>query len=105
MNIGFISTRLAGVDGVSLETAKLAKVLEEAGHHCFYCAGELQESLTGKRLVSRMHFHDPEIQAINNQAFKLGADPTLFQKIYLLAEHLRQEIETFSQDFNHDVIV
>ena len=28
-NVGFISTRLAGTDGVSLETAKWAKVFEE----------------------------------------------------------------------------
>ena len=41
LNIGFISTRLYGVDGVSLETDKWAEVLESAGHHCFYFAGKL----------------------------------------------------------------
>jgi mannosylglucosylglycerate synthase len=41
-NIGFISTRLAGVDGVSLETKKLVDVLTEMGHQCYYCAGELE---------------------------------------------------------------
>ena len=61
MNIGFVSTRLAGVDGVSLETAKLAKVMEETGHQCFYCAGELEASLTGKRLVPKMHFQMEEL--------------------------------------------
>jgi hypothetical protein len=40
-NIGFISTRLAGTDGVSLETAKWAEILEEMGYACFYFPGEL----------------------------------------------------------------
>ena len=30
--IGFVATRLAGTDGVSLETFKLAHVLERMGH-------------------------------------------------------------------------
>ena len=40
-NIGFISTRFAGTDGVSLETKKWARVLEKERFHCFYFAGEL----------------------------------------------------------------
>lgn len=39
-DIGFISTRIAGTDGVSLETEKWAEVLEDLGHTCFYFAGE-----------------------------------------------------------------
>ena len=39
--IGFISFRFAGTDGVSLESAKWAEVLERNGHSCFYLAGEL----------------------------------------------------------------
>jgi hypothetical protein len=40
-NIGFISTRLAGTDGVSLETAKWADVFEGERFSCFYFTGEL----------------------------------------------------------------
>ena len=39
--IGIVSTRLAGTDGVSLETAKWAAVLERLGYSCFWLAGEL----------------------------------------------------------------
>ena len=42
-NIGFVSTRFAGTDGVSLEAAKWAEVLDEAGHRCFWFAGELDK--------------------------------------------------------------
>ena len=38
--IGFVSTRLAGTDGVSLETSKWVTVLERLGHTCFYFAGQ-----------------------------------------------------------------
>ena len=41
MRIGFISTRLNGTDGVSLEVEKWAVVLRRLGHDVFYCAGEI----------------------------------------------------------------
>ncbi len=43
-NVGFISTRLAGTDGVSLETEKWADVFENEGFRCFYFAGELDRT-------------------------------------------------------------
>ena len=49
--IGFVSTRFAGTDGVSLETAKWAEVLEGLGHTCFYFAGELDRPQERSRLV------------------------------------------------------
>ena len=39
LNIGFISFRFAGTDGVSLETSKWAEVLEDKGHTCYYFSG------------------------------------------------------------------
>ena len=39
-NIGFVSTRFAGTDGVSLESSKWAKVFEDNGFSCFWFAGE-----------------------------------------------------------------
>lgn len=44
MNIGFVSVRFAGLDGVSLEAAKLAAVLFAAGHDIYWFAGELDPS-------------------------------------------------------------
>ena len=44
LNIGFVSTRFAGIDGVSLESSKWAEVLEDLGHLCFWFAGELAEN-------------------------------------------------------------
>ncbi len=34
-NIGFVSTRFAGIDGVTLESSKWADVFEKNGYNCF----------------------------------------------------------------------
>ena len=39
--VAFVSTRIAGTDGVSLEIAKWADVLERWGVECYYFAGEV----------------------------------------------------------------
>ncbi len=41
LNAGMVSTRLAGTDGVSLETEKWVQVMETEGFSCFYFAGKL----------------------------------------------------------------
>jgi hypothetical protein len=40
-HIGFISTRISGTDGVSLEIEKWAAIMESVRLKCFYFAGEL----------------------------------------------------------------
>jgi glycosyltransferase involved in cell wall biosynthesis len=41
MRIAMVGARFAGLDGVSLEAAKVAEALERVGHHVFWFAGEL----------------------------------------------------------------
>jgi hypothetical protein len=53
--IGFVSTRLAGNDGVSLETFKWAQVLERMGMECYYMAGELETPHDRSLLVPSCH--------------------------------------------------
>ena len=82
MNVGFISTRLAGTDGVSLETAKWATVLRDMGHHVFYCAGELDPGGPPGRLIPEMHFDHPLAAALGARAFgSTTSDPTLLDDI------------------------
>ncbi len=52
-NVGFISTRLAGTDGVSLETKKWADVFESEGYKSFYFAGELDRESLRKHGLAR----------------------------------------------------
>ncbi|MGQ0603848.1 MAG: glycosyltransferase family 1 protein [Anaerolineales bacterium] len=67
--IGFISTRFAGTDGVSLETAKWAAVLEGLGHTCFYFAGQCDRPAERSRVAPEAYYRHPAIDALNNVAF------------------------------------
>jgi len=68
-NIGFISTRIAGTDGVSLEIQKWAEVLERNKYQCFYLAGELDRVEEKSFLVKEAHFEHPLIEHINSDLF------------------------------------
>ncbi|HRQ23567.1 MAG TPA: glycosyltransferase family 4 protein [Anaerolineales bacterium] len=69
-NIGFISTRFAGTDGVSLETTKWADVLERMGHKCFYFCGECDRPDEISYVVPEAFYRHPEIDAINRVAYQ-----------------------------------
>ena len=68
-NIGFISTRFAGTDGVSLEAAKWAVVLERMGHKCFYFAGVCDRPAGVSWVVPEAFYRHPDIDKINQQAY------------------------------------
>ncbi|MES2209697.1 MAG: glycosyltransferase family 4 protein [Chloroflexota bacterium] len=67
--IGFISTRFAGTDGVSLETAKWASTLERIGHTCYYFAGVCDRPPERSRVVPEAFYRHPDIEAINRRAY------------------------------------
>ena len=69
LNIGFVSTRFAGTDGVSLESSKWARVFEDEGHSCFWFAGELSKSEHISLQASQANFKDDQNQWINQQLF------------------------------------
>ena len=68
-NVGFIATRFAGTDGVSLETAKWATVFQRQGFSCFYFAGKLDRPPDCSYLAEEAHFAHPEIKDIYNNCF------------------------------------
>ena len=106
MNIGFVGTRLAGVDGVSLETQKMAQVFEEMGHSTFYCAGELDVHAQPGYLVPGMHFQHATAQRLHDAAFgSIVPDATLFRELYAEADKLRAELETFVSRYDIDLVV
>ncbi|MBW2526206.1 MAG: glycosyltransferase family 4 protein [Deltaproteobacteria bacterium] len=107
MKIGALSTRLAGTDGVSLETAKWADVLERMGHQIFYCAGELDESSRTGRCIPPMHFRDPAAAAVGRRAFESTQelDRPLDEEIERLAQPLLREMERFVADHHIDLLL
>ena len=86
MRIGHISFRLAGSDGVSLESAKLTQILARMGHSSYYFAGELDPLSTANSLIEaniedailvpEAHFTHPEAIWLTKHAFGVySTDP------------------------------
>jgi hypothetical protein len=67
--IGFVSTRFSGTDGVSLETAKWANVLERMGHQCYYFCGECDRPQEQSQVVPEAFYRHPTIDAINQTVY------------------------------------
>jgi mannosylglucosylglycerate synthase len=75
VKIGIAATRLAGVDGVTFETAKWEAVLDGMGHELRLCAGEVDALRYQARLVPPMHFAWPPAERVTAAAFDPDSDP------------------------------
>jgi len=106
LKIGFISTRLAGTDGVSLETKKWVHVLERMGHECFFSGGELETPAERSFLVPEMHFRHPEIGSIYRHCFWNQKRERMFtRKIHSMKELLKDRLQEFVERFDLDLII
>jgi glycosyltransferase involved in cell wall biosynthesis len=99
--IGFVSTRLAGTDGVSLETRKWSNILTGLGHECFYFAGESEWPEERSYVVPEAHFNHPEILALNADLFdNYRRSPHTSQRIQALQWHLKAHLYDFIRTFD-----
>jgi len=105
-HVGFISTRIAGTDGVSLEIGKWAHVMESFGLKCFYFAGELDRSPERSYLVQEAHFTHPDIAEINKKCFGVTVrDRFTTRQIHELKGMLKDHLYAFVERFDIDLIV
>ena len=130
--IGFVSTRFAGTDGVSLETSKWAAVLERMGHTCFYFAGQSDRPADRTRVVPEAYFGHEAIDSISKSAFEdehppvenLAEDvdseqweiyrasftrrfrsPAVTDRIHELRRYLEEEIRAFVRQFDIELLI
>ena len=105
-NIGFISTRFAGTDGVSLEAYKWAEVLEALGHSCCWYAGELDRDPERSFLVPEAHFQNAQNQWVNRQVYgRNGRDGSVTDVIHTLRSHLKSQLHNFVELYKLDLLV
>ncbi len=130
-HIGFISTRFAGTDGVSLEAEKWATVFERLGHKCFYFAGECDRPDNKCMTVPEAFYRHPEIDNLNRQAYSgswvitqearaehpemasLHKDffsiyvrpPQMTRRVNELKEYLKEELYKFAYRYNLEILV
>lgn len=109
MQIGFISTRLNGTDGVSLEVEKWAVILRRMGHELFYCAGELGGYAAGGTLIPQLHFDHQSIIHLSQEAFGEGKakkdGEKLVDNIYASADEMRSPLRHFIRSNHLDLII
>jgi len=105
-NIGFVSVRFAGTDGVSLETAKWAEVFEKEGCQCFYFAGELDRPPERSYLAEEAHFTHPDIRYIYRNCFGVRKrDRKISKKIQQIKRKLKDHLYAFIKKFNINILV
>jgi glycosyltransferase involved in cell wall biosynthesis len=104
--IGIIATRLAGTDGVSLETAKWVKVLNSLGYECFYFTGESDWPEDRTYLLPEAHFKHPDIDLLNHDLFD---DYQRLQKtssaVHKLREHIKIHLHKFIEQFSPNILI
>ncbi|HSM33629.1 MAG TPA: glycosyltransferase family 4 protein [Anaerolineae bacterium] len=108
LHIGFVATRFAGTDGVSLESEKWAVELRAMGHDVFYFAGIVDRPAGQSREVPEAFFGHPDVAAISASVFgaATAARPeSVSRAIDQLSAHLRSELRAFVQDYELDLLL
>ncbi len=118
--IGFISTRFAGTDGVSLETAKWAAVLERIGHNCYYFSGQCDRPDEKCYLVPEAFYRHPTIDGINQTVYAATwgsmhrgrqAHPEIeehhqdFFSVYIRPEKVTKQIQELKEYFKEHLYI
>ena len=105
-NVGFISTRFYGTDGVSLETQKWAHVLEDMGLKCYYLAGQLDVEESRSVLEPLADFRHVEIEQINKECFGNSLRPrAITRKIHDIKHLLKGKIYSFIDKFKIQLLI
>jgi len=105
-NIGFVSTRFSGTDGVTLEASKWANVLRQSGHYHFWFAGMSDRRAERSFLVPEAFFQHEKNRWINERVIgKERRDSIVTDAIYDLKTYLKKQLKEFIQTFNIDLLV
>ncbi len=104
--IGFISTRFAGTDGVSLEAAKWAEALWQDKHVSYWYAGVLDRESSASMCVPEAYFGHPENEWISTQIWgRHTRTHDVTHRIHGLAEYLKSTLYDFVRRFNISILV
>jgi glycosyltransferase involved in cell wall biosynthesis len=104
--IGFVSTRFAGTDGVSLESAKWAKVLWSYEHTSYWYAGLLDRDPSVSYCIPEAHFEHPENLWINQRIWgRHQRDTLVSRRIRDMADYLKTTLYDFRDRFDISILI
>ena len=105
-NVGFVSFRLSGTDGVSLETKKWADIFERNGCTCYYFGGELDAPEERSLVVPEAHFTHPEIRELYETAFSNSKRPReLTAGLHRYRTVIKDALYEFVDRFDVDLLI
>jgi len=105
-NIGFVSTRFAGTDGVSLETEKWSQFFEQIAFNCFYFAGEVDRPPQQSYCVPEAHFQHPAIKEIYRKCFGVQVRKrSTTRRIHEMKEQLKNHLYKFIRKYNINLLI
>lgn len=103
---GFLGTRFAGTDGVSLEVEKWAAVLKELGYHSVYFSGLSDRNPDDCLTVPQAFFDHREIREVQRGAFAgWHRSRELTTEIRRLTELLKDGLYRFIDQFSPDLLI
>lgn len=104
--IAFVSTRLQGTDGVSLETEKWNDVLTELGYETFFFSGLSDWYPDRSRVVPSAYFLQPEVHALHKEIFRDASRRRgLTADVGEIKGGIKAELYKFINDFGVDLLI
>jgi glycosyltransferase involved in cell wall biosynthesis len=104
--IGFISTRFHGTDGVTLEAAKWAAILQAGGANCFWMAGLLDKPEAVSHCDPIAFFNHPSNIDVQRHLFGRTTRPReITDRIHSIKEGLKSSIYQFIERFNLELLI
>jgi len=104
--IGFLGTRFLGNDGVSLESAKWAEILQEFGHKIYWFGGKLDRPPEQSFCIPEAHFDHAENRWINKRILGRHNRTSLVTKrIKDTAEYLKGCIHRFINEYDLTMLI
>ncbi len=104
--IGFVSTRLKGTDGVSLEVRKWAEVLTGLQHECFFFAGESDWPPGRSYVVPEAHFQHPDVLKLSADLFDdYIRTPETSHRVDALKTYLKTHLHRFIKQYSLDLLI
>lgn len=105
-NVGFVSQRISGTDGVSLEISKWAEVLERLGCECFYICGKSDRPGERSFIIEEADFQHSMIREIDRLAFgQQQRERSLSAAIHTLSMHIKEQLYRALDQFEIDLVI
>jgi glycosyltransferase involved in cell wall biosynthesis len=105
MRIAMVGARFAGLDGVSLEAAKVAEALARVGHHVFWFAGELGPEFIPGVVFAPASFDHPANVELQRLAFDSDDPDAPRAEMAAIVAMIRQAFEEFLDLYDVDAVI